>query len=84
MGEWDNLRGRNVKVYLRYPIIKRNGELIDIIEGLCIVDGKKEIRIYDSKAHELIVVQKDNVVLMVTDLTVEDVESLHLESDLWK
>ena len=76
MGDWDSLNGRLVKVYLRYPVVKKTGDMVSEIEGVCLVDGRKEIRLYSPKTRELLVVEKENITLITSDLTVEDIENL--------
>ena len=68
-----SLKGRRVKVFLKYPVVEP-GKLTDRIEGICVMDGRSEIKIYNSDEHVLFTIQKRNIVLIKTEAHENEVE----------
>jgi len=75
----NNLVGRYVIVFLRYPAIEKNddkAELVNLVKGLCVMDGRSEIKIYDREKQELITIQKRNIALIRSPLSDEEMTEL--------
>lgn len=75
----NNLVGRHVIIFLRYPAIEKNDdkvEFINRVEGFCVMDGRSEIKIYDRDKQELITIQKRNIALIRSALSDEEMTEL--------
>jgi hypothetical protein len=74
----NNLVGRHIIVFLRHPAIEKNDkvEFINQVEGLCVMDGRSEIKIYDRERQELITIQKRNIALIRSSLSDEEMTEL--------
>lgn len=61
MGEYDNLVGKKVRVFLRDTIYYDEFDMtVYDISGLCVLDGVSEIRILDENV--LYSIPKDNII----------------------
>ena len=67
----NSLKGRHVKVFLKHPVIEP-GKITDKVEGLCVMDGRSEIKIYNDG--ELFTIQKRNIVLIKTVAREDDLD----------
>ena len=64
-----SLKGRRVEVFLKHPVIKPGG-VVDKVSGICVMDGRSEIKIISDK--ELLTIQKRNIIMIKTPVENED------------